>query len=162
MTTIKVLVVFLCAAIGTACGYAIMRRYRRDKCYFDCLVKMIDELKHNITFRKDKLADILGRLSPDSALLKKNVEEYICYVGSKAEKPALSRGFLSENTYAQVVELFSTLGASDENTQLNRLNEFSGTFERMRADADAKYNKYGAAAVKLGFLFGLGVGVLTL
>ena len=162
MTTAKILVVFLCAAIGTACGYAVMRRYKRDKCYIDGVVKMVDELKHNISYRRDKLSDILGGIAPESDGLKKNIDEYVSYLNGQSETLDLTRGRTPQNVHAQVRELFGALGSSDERTQIERLNGFSETFSKLKCDADERFRKYGSAAVKLGFLFGLGIGVLTL
>ena len=162
MTVIKILVVCLCAAIGTGCGYAIMLRYKREKNYIDGVVKMIDAIKHNISYRRDKLKEILVGFLPESAALKKNIDEYVEFLNGSADKPNLTKGSTPAAAYDRVCELFDSLGASDERTQIDRLNGFSDSFIKLKKDADERFNKYGGAAVKLGFLFGLGVGVLIL
>ena len=138
--SVKILIVFICTAVGTAAGYFVRNR----------------------SSRRDAAASVLGAAAIDSAQLKKNVAEYIAYTGGKADKPTLSRGFLSAGTYARVCELFYSLGKSDGNSQLDELEMFLKTFGDMRAAAETKCKKQGAVAVKLGFLLGLGVVVLTL
>lgn len=160
--SVKILIVFICTAVGTAAGYFVMCVYKRNFDYLDGVCKLLNELKRNISYRRDAAASVLGAAAIDSAQLKKNVAEYITYTGGKADKPTLSRGFLSAETYARVCELFYSLGKSDGNSQLDELEMFLKTFGDLRAAAETKCKKQGAVAVKLGFLLGLGVGVLTL
>ena len=49
----KILLIFVFTAIGTAAGFTVMRAYRRDLAYLSGVCAMIDELKRNISYRKD-------------------------------------------------------------------------------------------------------------
>lgn len=158
----KILIIFICAAVGTAAGYLVMKSYRRNFAYLDGVCKLIGELKRNISYRRDVASSVLGALDIESAQLKKNVEEYIAFAGGKDEKPNISRGFLPLEVYTRVCDLFCSLGKSDGSSQLDELNMFGDAFKSMRDGAEQKCKKYGTIAVKLGFLLGLGVGVLTL
>lgn len=158
----KIIVIFICAAVGTAAGYIIMRSYKRNFVYLDGVCKLIGELKRNIAYRKDSAATVLSGMTTDSALLKKNIDEYVAFTAGKDEKPNISRGFLAADAYGRVCELFSSIGRSDGSSQIDQLDMFGETFGNFRSIAEQKCKKYGAIAVKLGFLFGLGVGVLTL
>lgn len=160
--SVKILIVFVCAAVGTLAGYLVMLKYKRNSAYLEGVCAMIGELKRNISYRRDTVSSVLGALDIDSSLLKKNVSEYIEYAKGNTDKPAVSRGFLNKEAYARVCELFASLGRSDSKTQISELGMFADTFDKLSAKARHKSDKLGAVAVKLGFLLGLGVGILTL
>lgn len=158
----KILIVFICAAIGAATGFAVMKSYKRNLVFMESMCGLIDELKRNIAYRRDPAAVVMSKYAANSAQLKKNIDEYVKYVGTKDGALELSKGFLSDKTYDSVRRFFSSLGAADETAQLRELEMFGSAFAEYRAAAAEKSDKYGVVAVKLGFLFGLGVGVLTL
>lgn len=160
--SIKLLIIFICAAVGTLAGFLTMRSYRRSYRYLDGVCSLINELRRNIAYRRDSVASILGSYSTESAQLKKNIAEYIAYASSKDGSPDISRGYLPATVHERVCSLFRALGQSDGEGEISELERFSLEFIELRDKAAQKSEKYGPLAVKLGFLFGLGVGVLFL
>lgn len=160
--TFKLLIVFACAAGGLFCGYTVLLTYKKSFAYLSDVCMMISELRHNLSYRNDPVPDVLRRLSYGSPQLKRNIAEYVDYIDGKTDTFDLGKGYLSKATYAEVAELFGALGMSDGKTQSDMLSAYSSKFEERRAEAEKKYNKYGAVAVKLGFLLGLGVGILAM
>ncbi len=160
--SVKILILCVCAAVGTATGFLIMRSYKRSYAYLDGVCTLINDLKRNIAYRRDSVATILGEYSTDSPQLKKNIEEYIAYASSGKTEPEFSRGQLSKPVYDRMTKLFLSLGRSDGDGELSELERFGSEFSELRKKAAEKSDKYGTLAVKLGFLFGLGVGVLFL
>lgn len=158
----KLLIVVICAAVGTFAGFVVMSAYRRNEEYLDGVCGLISELKRNMAYRRDAAATVLAKYAAKSAHLKKNIGEYIAFVNAKDGKLDISRGFLPSRTHAGVCELFASLGGADGGAQQRELEAFGSSFEELRTAAAQKSAKYGALAVKLGFLFGLGVGILTL
>ncbi len=158
----KILIVVLCAAVGTFVGFAVLCSYRRNLEYLDGVCGLISELKRNMAYRRDAAASVLASYDTKNAHLKKNIGEYMAFVGAKDGKLDISRGFLPPRTHSGVCELFASLGGADGGAQQRELEAFGASFEELRAKAAQKSAKYGALAVKLGFLFGLGVGILTL
>ena len=158
----KLFLLFLCVAVGTLCGYIVMMSYKKNLSYLDGVCGMIGALKQNLIYKKDSVPLVLGSLPVSSSQLKKNIEEYIDFTAGKSDKRIVSRGFLSKLTFNEVSELFFALGGSDEGTQTAQLDGFTVKFDNMRTEAERKYKKYGSVAVKLGFLLGLGVGILVL
>ncbi len=159
--SVKILTVFICAAVGTATGYAVLLRYKKIDRYFEGVCGVISELKKNLAYRRDAAVKVLSSVSADG-LLKKQIEEYGAFVQSKDSALEISRGFLPADAHAKVTALFGSLGCSDEKTQLGELDMNAETFGSLKRDAADKLKKLGPLAVKLGFLFGLGVGVLFL
>lgn len=160
--TVKILAVCLCCAAGTAIGFYMMHSYKRGFVYYDSLVALLVELKQNISFRRDSVASVLGAYVCDSKPLKKNIDEYLAHISNKSGELAISRGFLTRDAHADVVKLFSRLGGFDGDTQSGDLDMFISRFTALRDKAKEKFDKYGALSVKLGFLIGLGIGILFL
>ena len=158
----KLFIVFLCAAVGTFCGYMILLSYKKNYSYLDGVCNMISALKQNLSYKKDTVPVVLSGLTVGNAQLKKNIQEYIDFTKGQSDKRVVSRGFLPQSTFNGVQDLFSAIGGSDENSQSTRLETLSVRFEKLRSAAESKYKKFGSVAVKLGFLIGLGAGVLVL
>ncbi len=158
----KLLMVLICATVGAATGYLVMRAYKRNKTYMESVCAMIAELKRNISYRRDSVLDILNGFETECVQLKKNIAEYSVYAEEKGGRLEISRGFLSASDHAKVKELFGSLGVFDGKSQLDALDTFAVEFDALKRSAVEKSDKYGVLAVKLGFLFGLGVGVLFL
>ena len=157
----SVFLLFVCAAVGTFCGYLILLSYKRHYLYLDGMCAVISALKQNLSYKKDPVPTVLGGLNIDSAQLKKNIQEYISFASGQSTYE-VSRGFLPQDTFDGVKELFDSIGGSDEGTQQARLNAHLSRFEKLREAAEKKYKEIGGVAVKLGFLIGLAVGVLAL
>ena len=160
--SVKILIVFVCTAVGTLVGFLIMLKYKRNCAYLEGVCAVIGELKRNIAYRRDAASQVLSGMNIQSAQLKKNVGEYIEYAKGGSDKPTISRGFLGEEVYSRVLELFGSLGRADSATQIKELDMFADSFDKLSSEAKQKSDKLGTVAVKLGFLFGLGVGILTL
>lgn len=160
--SVKLLIVFVCAAVGTCCGFFIMRNYRRSCEYYKDLCDLVGELRRNISYRRDSAATVLSRFKTDSSLLNRNICEYLTFARSKSEAPDISKGFLPAAAFGDINAFFTTLGKNDGNSQLDELEMYDKKFTMLCEKATVKSSKYGTLAVKLGFLFGLAVGVLFL
>ena len=160
--SIRLLILFLSAAVGTFCGYMVLLSHKRNYSYLSGVCDMLSALKQNLAYKKDTVPIVLGGLTVANAQLKKNIDEYVAFTLGQSDKHEVSRGFLPQSTYDGVTDLFAAIGASDESSQGLRLDALILRFDKLHADAERKYTKYGSVAVKLGFLVGLGVGVLVL
>ena len=67
--SVKLLIICICAAVGTLAGFLIMQSYRRSYRYLDGICSLINELKRNIAYRRDSVASILGEYKTDSSQL---------------------------------------------------------------------------------------------
>lgn len=149
--------VFVCTAVGCACGLIIMRGLREKHVYLSDMCAFIAELKRNMAYRRDGAASVCARFVTSSKQLKKQLGEYIEYADGKSGELDLSRGTLSDEVYSEVCALFKAVGEARV-----ELTAFGERFDAMSAAAQNKYKTYGAMSVKLGFLLGLGVGILML
>lgn len=159
--SVKILICFLCVATGSACGYFVLIGHRRNFMYADGLCGAIQTLLRNMAYRRDSAARALSSFACSSPALQKNIAEYVSYAEGKSEKLNLSRGGIAVELFAKAGEFLSAIGG-DGNSYLSVLSAFNAECEKLRDEYEKKYKKFGPVAVKLGFLFGLGVGVLVL
>lgn len=160
--SVKIFIVFLCAAIGTAAGFALSKMFLRTSRYYAAVCELIAELKRNISYRRDTVVSVMKNFKSQSDRLNNQIGEYVSYVSTKDGELKLSRGFLSTAAFSEVNSFFSSLGKADGDTQVNDLDMFYSKFESLASGAADRSKKYGPLSIKLGFLFGLCVGILFL
>ncbi len=160
--SVKIFMLFLCAAIGTAAGFALSRLFLRTSRYFSGVCELISELKRNISYRRDSVVSVMKNFKSKSERLNGQISEYISYVSTKDGELKLSRGFLSATAFSDINAFFGSLGKADGDTQMSDLELYLSKFEAQSAAAEEKSKKYGPLSIKLGFLFGLCVGILFL
>ena len=135
--------------------------------YFAGLVELIDELKRNLMFRKDKLVVFLDGITPESKLLVRHIDKFKLYVTGQAEgggdgKSGFDKGFLKDSELAAVQKFFFGLGAGDSATELEALQSHKDYFSGIYAKHKANNDRLGSAYTKLGFLAGLAAGILLI
>ena len=160
--SVKIFIVFLCAAVGTGLGFWLSRLYQRTSKYYLSVCELISELKRNIACRRDSVASVMKGFKSNSERLASQISEYIAFVSTKDGDLKLSRGFLSASAFSDVNGFFCSLGAMDQDSQANDLDMYYKKFEADYNAATEKSKKYGPLAIKLGFLFGLCLGILFL
>lgn len=158
--SIKIFIVFVCAAIGTGLGFVLSRAYRRKTVYYSSMCELVNELKRNISYRRDSVVSVMKNFKSGSDRLNSQISEYIGYVSTKDGELKLSRGFLPASAFAEINGFFSSLGFSDGESQARELDGYAKKFEAEYSAASEKSKKYGPLAIKLGFLFGLCLGIL--
>ena len=158
--------VFLCITAGTMTGLFFTKRSAGRARYFAGLVELIDGLKRNLMFRKDKLAVFLDDVKPDDKLLGKHIDKFRLYVMGQVAvedgKNLLDKGFLKEVELAAVQKFFMGLGAGDSATELEALQSHKDYFAGIYAKHKVSFERMGTAYTKLGFLAGLAAGILLL
>ncbi|MCH5350337.1 MAG: hypothetical protein J1F39_00015 [Clostridiales bacterium] len=160
--SVKIFVAFLCAAIGTGLGFTVSRLYAKTSKYYLSVLELITELKRNIAYRRDSVASVMKGFKAGSERLGTQIAEYLAFVSTKNGELKLSRGFLSSSSFSDIVGFFSSLGRADGDGQEKDLDMYYKKFEADYAAATEKSKKYGPLAIKLGFLFGLCLGILFL
>lgn len=160
--SVKIFMLFVCAAIGTGAGFGFSRMYLRSSAYYSGICELIGELKRSIAVRRDSVVSVMKKFTSKSDRLNSQIAEYISYISSKDGELRISRGFLSSSAYSEVSGFFSSLGGADGEAQVKDLDRYLSKFEADFAAADEKSKKYGPLAIKLGFLFGLCAGILFL
>ncbi|MBR2970567.1 MAG: hypothetical protein IKC48_02080 [Clostridia bacterium] len=153
-----VLIVALSALCGLMIGIALTKRQREREAYYREFSGLCAHIISNISYRADKIADVVSGIEWQSSALQKNVEEYKAYVSGG--ELSLSQGVLTKAELAAVKEFFVRLGRYDGETQLAELKQRQNELALCYKEIKDKNDKQGNMYVKLGFLAGLLLGIL--
>lgn len=154
-----VLILVFGTAGGCFIGLALAKRSRERTEYFRCLLELCAQIESGISFREEKLEDILSGVEVRSESLKKNIADYLTFVRGGELK--IENRLLSEKEKAEIKDFFSRLGSFDVETQLSELRRNRDKFA-MRLDLATRKSDKSASYIKLGSLFGLLVGILLI
>ncbi|MBE5730563.1 MAG: hypothetical protein E7350_01250 [Clostridiales bacterium] len=156
----SVLIVALCALCGLMIGLSLTKRQREREAYYREFNGLCAHIISNISYRADKIADVVDGIEWQSSALRKNMEEYKAYVSGG--ELSLTQGVLTKGELAAVKEFFLRLGRYDGETQLaelkQRQSELTIRYKEIKDKNDIQGNMY----VKLGFLAGLLLGILLI
>ncbi len=158
--TVKLTLMFMSAVVGTFIGLILSKRLTRRRRYFEEMISLINTLIGDFRFKQNSVTSLLKSFSADET--KSTVEEFIAYVDSSGSELKLSKQDLTKREHNVVYEMFSALGTYDLDTQVFMLDSYKKKFEEFYGAAKDSEERYGKVYVKLGFLFGLGLGLVLL
>lgn len=156
----SVLIVALSALCGLMLGLSLTKRQREREAYYRDFSGLCAHIISNISYRADKITDVVGAIDTQSSALQKNVDEFKAYV--RGGELSLSQGVLTKAELAAVKEFFVRLGRYDGETQLADLRQRQNELMLRYKEIKEKNDKQGNMYVKLGFLAGLLLGILLI
>jgi len=159
MTT-RLFIVFLCCVAGVMCGLALSNKTRHREKYFAQLLMFMDRLFSDIGFLQNTIEQIVIGFECKSTHLAKNLNEYAGFINGNELK--LTQGVLTKRELELVKDFFIRLGTLDLSSQLDELSAKKAMFTQIFEAAKQRNKSYGKAYIKLGFLLGLGLGILFL
>ena len=155
---IKVILVLLSGVLGITIGIILKNNQNKKVLYFSDLYAFCDYFKHDLSFKQTKLKLLIQSFDYKSENFKDDIFNF-------SESFKLDNNlstFLSKNEKEEVSKFFNSLGKVDIQTQLSLIEENKYNFEKKYNEYKEKFEKESKLYVKLGFLFGLSVGVLLL
>ena len=158
---IYILVTFAFAVLGAVVGNQIHKKYKARRLYFQQLLSLINLLISDFSFRQSKLKSVIIDFEKTAGVeMKIHCNEFINSING--DKLSLSKLLLTSEEHLTVEKFFTALGTLDLDTQLGQLNAYKDKFNEYYQTSKAGEEKYGKPSVKLGFLLGLGCGILIL
>ena len=155
------LLLFLCAAAaGLAAGSAYSRKLAARKRYFSEYRRFLRYVRTDLGLRRTDILTLAGAFETADPLLCKHLAEYAAALPAGGGK--LSRGHLTAEEAETVRSTLFSIGRVDADTQLAELKSAEADAEERLKTAEVRCEKYGAAAIKLGLLAGVGLGILLL
>ncbi len=155
-----IFILVLSSFCGFMLGLALSKRDREREAYYRDAAKLCAKLIDNISYKADKMADVLDDIEISSDSLKKNLGEYKSFLNG--DKLNVSANCLSKTEAAQIREFFTCLGRTDGDTQIVELKRNENEFNSKYGEIKTKNDKHGNMYIKLGLLFGLLVGILLI
>lgn len=148
---IGVVAVFVCTAIGAA--YSGIYKKRVD--FYSAILSFNSELKRNLVFRRENVAEILQSKKEYAMLC-------VFYPSAEKEENRATPEFLTQEQLAVINDYFSSVGKRDGEAEEQFLDYFDGVFKAESEKCNAENKKYKSLGKKLGLSLGLVFFILIL
>ncbi len=134
------------------------KKHRVD--YFMSLINLANTLIAEISFKKEKLTDVLTEYAAyDKTELRTHITEFCA---SPFSKPDIKSKMLKKDERRLVSDFFSSLGATDGETQIFGLENYKSRFNEIYSSESEKFKRLGTVGLKLSVLLGIAVGILII
>lgn len=155
------LIIIISTAAGFFIGKYLYRAYKDKRLYYSALLEFVNNLMNNLSFRQEKLADVVSDFSKKTnrvfALQLQNFYSYISEGGDFAVTCAAVK-----KDCAAVENFFKNIGTVDIFTQKEALKSYQSEFgEKLKKSESDEKNK-GMMMLKVATLAGLAVGILLM
>ncbi|MCL2599201.1 MAG: stage III sporulation protein AB, partial [Firmicutes bacterium] len=144
--------------MGCLVGVYFYKRYKARCQFFVDIVGLIDALMIDVRYKQEGLPSILRDYQ--TAIKSELLKTISDYLAGRLENT--KHTILTKQEMHKVKQFFLSLGRLDSDTQLLVLEGYKQEFVVLCSVAKEKFSKYGGTAIKLGFLLGMGVGILFL
>lgn len=148
---IGVIAVFVCTAIGAACSGAFKKRVD----FYSAVLSFNSELKRNLVFRRENVAEILQSKKEYAALC-------VFYPSEEKNESEAAPDFLTQEQLDVINDYFSSVGKRDGEAEERFLDYFDGVFKAESEKCNAESKKYKSLGKKLGLSLGLVFFILIL
>ncbi len=153
----KLFIMFIFGFSGAMIGFYFFRRLKDKVLYFDELIGYCDYLISDIGFRQQPIGVLTEQyLAKSKSSFGQTLREYSKYL--QGDELKISK----KNTEEEIAikEFFQSLGNTDAETQVAELKNYKSKFSAYLQKSEKLLNAHGKNYVKLGFLFGLILGIL--
>ncbi len=145
---------------GCFIGLAIAKKNRERERYYKSLVELCARIISFISFKEERIEEILRGAEVSSAALKRNIASYLAYIGGEEFK--LECDLISKAEREEVKDFFLVLGKFDAETQVAEVRRRQSEFESRLGAISRKNDRQGNMYVKLVFLSGLLAAILLI
>ena len=161
MDVIRILAAALAAAVGALAGYRKSRELKDRAVFLAEISSLLERFIIGIKNFKRTSDELLENENGEFARLVKGYRSEQTDIRAAWEKACGNLPAKREET-ALLSELGRSLGASDTESTLRLLEQCAERVSRLRASADAEFEKRGRAVFQIGALCGVGAAVLII
>ena len=155
MFILKVFVGVLSIIFAVKIGKDKASNDKEEYLYFKGLVNLCDRFLSDLSYKKSTIDSVLND-NFNSKELNETINSFLnksyLYLPS----------FLNGEERFLLCELFSVIGKSDSNAQIESLTAFKKEINKISIEKYEKYKKFNLLFVKLGFLSGLLIFILVI
>ena len=154
------LTVMISTAAGFFIGKFLYSTYKDRRLYFSALLEFVNNLMNNLSFRQEKLSDVVKEFSAKTnRVFSEQLKKFYDYITSGSEFSITCNAVKKDSV--SVENFFKNIGTVDIFTQKEALKSYQTEF----TDKLKKYEKEeskGMMLLKIATLAGLAVGILLL
>lgn len=156
----KCIIVVLMGILGILIGKYTTNKIVRKSKYAKDLMLFSDYIKNEMSFKQTKLTKIIEEYKFNSSELKDDINTFI---KMKFAGECVSVASLFENDIKSKINgFFDSLGRFDIDTQIDVVDSYRKILHDLSDNLELKTKKEVALYVKLGFLFGICLGVIMI
>lgn len=159
----KIVLIIVLIGCCTYIGYGFSKYYTLRNVFFADMTLLMDKLKLDIKFSKEKVGDIVKNFNPFSKHFKLLCDNFvgILEVG-KFDEQQLFDGinFLKLEEKNTLQAFFKSLGRFDIENQTNQINSFLEEVKKYQISASADKDKYSSLFIKIGFIIGVLIALI--
>ena len=162
MKYVLIIILILCC---TYVGYGISKYFSNRKAFFSDLVLMMDKLRLDISFSKEKIGDIVSNFSALSKPFQKLQSNFLQMLkDNEFNQDVLLReiNILKEEEKNSIILFFKSLGRFDVENQTKQIVSFTDEFKRYENESAIQKQKYSSLFIKLGFIIGVLISLLVI
>lgn len=157
------MIIFICGFLGCIIGVLLTNKHKNKYLFYKELNDFFSYIKHSISFSQKLIKEITIDFYGNRKKHLFNYDEYLDYLNSKrldATFDIKESDFLTKNEKKEVVTYFSQLGKLNLNAEIEKLEEIISAVNTCKEEKKEEFKKYSNIFIKLGILFGLGVGII--
>lgn len=160
---IALIIILICCC--TYIGHGFSKYYTSRKVFFEDMILLMDKLKLDIAFSKEKIGNIISSFEPMSKHQKKLCQNFLGMLqNNKFETDKLFENItiLKSDEKNVLGIFFKTLGRFDLENQTNQIISFQNQIQQYKDNAQSLCDKYGSIFTKLGFIVGVLLALILL
>ena len=160
----KYFLIIILIACSTYIGWGFSKYYVNRKNFFKEFVLLLDKLKLDISFSKDKITDIISGYDTKNKQIKTLLNNFLIILETgNFEDDLLFKNIniLKDDEKNNILLFFKSLGRFDMDNQTKQIEAFKQEFTVFEKNATSKNDKFGSLFVKLGFIVGILISLLV-
>ena len=152
----KIILVLLFGLLGLFVGKILAKRMKLQEKYFEELARFCDVLLSDVLIEHNGVSGVISSFDYHSEEFKQDAISY-----SKTKNIKINK--IVSRKYRYVAEdVFKAIGAFDESVQYEILKNKRDIVLQTATEYKGRVKKEYSAMIKLGFLFGICIGVLMI
>ena len=159
------MIIIVCAFLGCIIGVTLTTKYKKRYLFYKELNEFFSFVKHSISFSQKLLGDITLEFFENRKKNLFNYQNYLDFLNSKSLKSCFDMedcDFLKNEEKKDVVEYFNQLGKLNLKEEVEKIQTIISAISICKEEKQADFKKYSNIFIKLGLLFGLGIGIILI
>ncbi len=159
----KIFLILILIGLCTYVGYGFAKYYINRALFWKEMNLLLEKLKLEINFTKEKLGLIFVSFETKSKELKKLINNFLSCLEQKIfseEKLFEKIKILKTEEKDTIGQFFKSLGHFDVSGQTKQIEGFQKAFNSFEKQCDEEKKKYASLYVKLGIIVGALIGLI--